>query len=245
MKKRLARTAIAAGLIGLATMASAGKYKAIEVTDGGKIVGSVAAGDAQPDVRTFTISKDPEICGEGTREVPLVTIKDGMLQNAVVFLVDIKEGKPMPEELMKLTINQKKCTFVPYLGVMANQGELTAVNDDHTLHNIHTYEQIGKARRTIFNVSQPNAGDTVTKTIKMRRGDGMKVECDAHDFMHGFVFVAKNPYFSVVDENGHFEIDDVPAGTYKVMMWHGALGEKKAGEVTVDANGEVTMDLSY
>jgi len=119
------------------------------------------------------------------------------------------------------------------------------VNSDHTLHNIHTYEQIGKARRTVMNVSQPNAGDEVTKVIKLRRGNGMKVECDAHDFMHSFVYVAKNPYFSVVDENGAFSIADIPAGTYEVMMWHGFLGEVEVGEITIDAGGEVTMPLTY
>jgi hypothetical protein len=119
------------------------------------------------------------------------------------------------------------------------------VNVDHTLHNIHTYEQIGKARRTVMNVSQPNAGDTVTKKVKLRRGDGMKIECDAHDFMHGFVYVAKNPYYSVVDENGGFSIDGIPAGTYEVVVWHGFLGEVKAGEVTISAGGAATMDLSY
>ncbi len=146
---------------------------------------------------------------------------------------------------MALTLTQEACEFGPALGVIANLGELTAVNLDHTLHNIHTYELIGNARRTVMNVSQPNAGDTVTKEIKLRKGNGMKVECDAHDFMHSFVYVAKNPYYSVVDENGHFEIGDVPAGTYTIMVWHGQLGEIEGGEVTVEANGEVTFDMSY
>jgi len=134
---------------------------------------------------------------------------------------------------------------LPALGVMANRGELTAINSDHTLHNIHTYEQIGKARRTVMNVSQPNAGDVVTKEVKLRRGNGMKIECDAHDFMHSFVYVAKNPYFSVVDETGAFSIADIPTGTYEVMMWHGALGEVEVGEITIEAGGKVTMPLSY
>ena len=96
-----------------------------------------------------------------------------------------------------------------------------------------------------MNVSQPEFGDTVTKEIKLRKGNGMKIECDAHDFMHSFVYVAKNPYYSVVDENGHFEITDVPAGTYTIMVWHGFLGEIEGGEVAIDANGEVTFDMSY
>ncbi|MCK4713834.1 MAG: hypothetical protein KAT26_13245 [Marinosulfonomonas sp.] len=246
MKNLFTKSAIALTMLGMATAATAKGYNEVDVTDGGSFAGTVSAGESEGDTRTYTISKDPEICGEGSREVPFVQINDsGMLVNAVVFLSNIEEGKAMPEELMALTINQNKCEFSPALGVMANKGELTAVNNDHTLHNIHAYEQIGKARKTVLNVSQPTQGDVMTKEIKLRRGNGMKVECDAHDFMHSFVYVAKTPYFSVVDETGAFSIADIPAGTYEVMMWHGFLGEKEIGEITVDAGGEVTMELSY
>jgi len=246
MKNLFTKSLTALAVVGMATAASAKGYNEVEVTGGGSFVGTVSAGGAEADTRTYTISKDPEICGAGSREVPFVQVNEaGMLVNAVVFLADIEEGKAMPAELMALTISQDKCEFSPALGVMANEGELTAVNNDHTLHNIHTYEQIGKARKTVLNVSQPNAGDVLTKEIKLRRGNGMKVECDAHDFMHSFVYVAKTPYFSVVDEAGAFSIADIPAGEYKVMMWHGFLGEQKVGSITVEAGGEVNMELSY
>lgn len=246
MRTLLKKSVFALAMLGLATGASAKGYKEAAVSDGGRFVGTVSAGEAESESRNFTISKDTGICGEGGREVKLVEVNaEGMLANAVVFLSNIEEGKAMPAELMSLTLNQVACEFSPALGVMANKGELTATNSDHTLHNIHTYEQIGKSRRTVMNVSQPEAGDTVTKTVKLRRGNGMKVECDAHDFMHSFVYVAKNPYFSVADENGAFSITDIPAGTYEVMIWHGTLGEVEVGEVTIEANGEAMMALTY
>ncbi len=239
------KLAIAATFIGLAGAVDAASYKVIDVDNGGTIVGSVSAGDNEAETKSYTISKDNDICGDGMRQVEFVRVNDGMLQDAVVFLEKVKEGKAFPDGLDSLTLTQEKCEFSPMLGVMANKGEMTAINSDNTLHNIHTYEQIGKARRTVMNVSQPNAGDEVTKTVKLRKGDGMKVECDAHDFMHSFVFVAKNPYFAVVDENGGYSIPDVPAGTYKIVVWHGFLGEVEGGEVEVSAGGEVTFDLTY
>jgi hypothetical protein len=246
MKNTLTRAAIALALLGLASAANAKGYKEVDVSNGGSFAGTVAAGDAEAVTRSYTISKDTEICGEGIREVPFVEINaDGKLMNAVVFLHDVDEGKAFDPSMMNLSLDQKGCKFSQVLGVMANKGEFTATNSDMTLHNIHTYELIGKARRTVMNVSQPTQGDTVTKKVKLRKGNGMKVECDAHDFMHSFVFVAKNPYYSVVDENGGFSIGDIPAGTYEVIMWHGFLGEVEVGEITVDAGGEVNMELSY
>lgn len=245
MKKFIVKSAFTAALLSLAATANAASYKEIEVSGGGSIAGTVAAGSATAETKTFTISKDPEICGEGTRDVQFVRVNGDAILDAVVFLDKVKEGKAIPEELNSLTLTQEKCTFSPFLGVMANKGELTAVNADHTLHNIHTYELIGKARRTVFNVSQPTAGDMFTKQVKLRKGAGMKIECDAHDFMHGFVFVARNPYFAVVDENGAFEIGDIPPGTYNIKVWHGQLGEIKGGKVEVTADGVTTVDLSF
>jgi hypothetical protein len=62
--------------------------------------------------------------------------------------------------------------------------------------------------------------------------------------MHSFVFVAKNPYYAVVDNSGHFSIDNVPPGKYTIKAWHGKLKEQK-GKVTVSANGTVTFDFDF
>jgi len=245
MNKLFKGTLCAIALISFTGMAEAAKYKEMTVTDGGSISGKVASGAAVAKTKTYTISKDPQVCGTGTRDVPLVEINNGVVKNAVVYLYKIKKGKAFPKDLMKATINQKVCAFRPAFLVMANGGKLTAVNSDKTLHNIHTYELIGKARRTILNVSQPNFGDTVTKKIKMRRGTGMKIECDAHDFMHGYMFVASSPYFAVVNDKGEFTIKDIPPGEYKVRLWQGFLGEIKGGKVKVTAGGNTKINLSF
>ncbi len=235
-----------AGLVASGAALAAPKYTEIEVSDGGAIVGTLLAGaEVQAESKSYTISKDPEICGEGTREVGFVRVAEGKLLDAVVFLVKVTEGKPFDPASATLRLNQEGCEFTPYLGVIQNRGELIALNSDPTLHNIHAYELIGKARRTILNVSQPNQGDVVNKQIKARKGDGLKIECDAHDFMHSFVFVARNPYYAVVAEDGSFVIDDIPAGTYRIAVWHGQLGTREMGEVEVSANGQTRLDLTY
>jgi len=151
-------------------------------------------------------------------------------------------GKDVPP--IEATVTQKSCTFEPFIQVMTNNSDFVAKNSDPILHNIHTYEMMGRARKTITNFSQPKQDSVIKKKVTLKRGSALKLECDAHFFMHGFIFVAKNPYYSIVDSNGKFSITDIPAGKYKIKAWHGTLGEKKAN-VEVMAGGSHKVDFTF
>ena len=74
---------------------SAKKYKEVEVTNGGGIGGKVTFEGALPDgaIEQILITKNPDVCGTGEREVVWVDVKDGALRRALVFIAKIKEGK--------------------------------------------------------------------------------------------------------------------------------------------------------
>ncbi len=228
--------------------ATAAKYKVAEVSNGGSISGKVKFAGKDTAPKTYGISKDNAVCGNGDRNIDYVRVKDGHLMDTVVYLEKVKSGKAFPADLKDAVIDQKGCEFNPFLQVMKNKTKIGAVNADPVLHNIHTYALMrGDAKgpkKTLFNVSQPNKG-TVTKSIKMPgKSPAIKVECDAHDFMHGFVFVARNPYYAVVGEDGSFSIDNVPAGKYSIKAWHGMLKNQKA-KVVVKAGGSASVDFTF
>ncbi len=222
--------------------ATAARYKVAEVANGGTITGKVSFSGDDPAPEVYAINKDNDVCGTGSRKIDYIKVNDGALNDVVVYLDRVKEGKAFPDGAGD--IDQKGCAFRPFLQVMVNTREVDVLNSDPVNHNIHTYELIGRARRTVFNISQREQGSKVTKTVRLRRGKAMKIECDVHDFMHGFVFVARNPYYAVVDENGRFNIDGVPPGTYTLKAWHGTLGEEK-GKVTVEAGGTATVNFTF
>lgn len=241
MKKLLVSIAIT-GLCTLPLAGQAAAYKEVTVSDGGSVTGSVNFKGKDQPPKVYSITKDNDVCGTGTRQIDYVRVNNGKLLDTVVYLDKIKQGKAFPADLTKEEIDQKGCEFKPFLQVMKNGSKIAAVNQDPVLHNIHTYEIIGRTKKTVFNVSQPEPG-TVTKTVKLKRGVAMKVECDAHDFMHGFVFVAKTPYFAKVAEDGSFKIDNVPPGKYTIKVWHGTLKGAKA-KVEVAAGGTATVNFN-
>ncbi len=222
---------------------AAAPYNAIEVADGGTVSGKITFSGDDPAPKIFAITKDNDVCGTGNREVDFVRVNDGALTDVVVYLDKVKQGKAFDPAAETGAVNQKGCAFDPFIQVMHNGNEFTATNSDTVSHNIHTYEILGRAKKTVFNISQPDQGD-IKKTVKLKRGTAMKVECDQHDFMHGFVFVAKNPYYALVAEDGSYSIEGVPAGKYTVKAWHGTLKEQKSS-IEVTAGGATSADFAF
>src|SRR5712691_12203964 len=101
-------------------------------------------------------------------------------------------------------------------------GDLVVVNTDPVLHNTKSF--IDKV--PIFNLALPNQGQRITRPIK--KTGIMRVECDAHGWMLGWVYVADNPYYAITAKDGTFTIKDVPPGSYTLVTW-----QEYAGEVEV------------
>ena len=225
----------AAGLLGSTLTAQA--YDAVSVTDGGSIKGKVVFNGTVPPKRKVVPTKDREVCGSGVREVDQIVIGgDKSVAEAVVYLKAVEKGKAWPKLAKTPEIDNVKCDFNPHVMVMP-AGDLVVVNTDPVLHNTKSF--IDKI--PIFNLALPNQGQRITRPIK--KTGIMRVECDAHGWMLGWVYVADNPYYAITAKDGAFTIADVPPGSYTLVAWQEYTGPtetpitvkgKEATSVTVE-----------
>jgi plastocyanin len=193
---------------------------------GGTIEASVTYAGA-PVVEKLKVNKDTEKCGtEAVIEKVVVGANKG-LANAVVSVPGAKGAA----KAVKATVDQHGCKFVPHVTAMT-PGELDLKNSDDILHNIHTYSTANPS----INKAQPKFKKVMTE--KFEKPEIIKLTCDVHSWMLGWVAVMPNPFFGVTDANGVTKIDNVPAGKYTVEAWHEMLGkqtkdvEVKAGQAT-------------
>jgi carboxypeptidase family protein len=91
-------------------------------------------------------------------------------------------------------------------------GSLDVVNTDPVLHNTHGYY----GKRTAFNLALPNKGQRIP--VELQRAGTVRVDCDAHGWMEGWIYVVDNPYYAVTGADGKFSIGDVPPGDYKLVI---------------------------
>ncbi len=215
-------------------------YETIEVRNGGSIQGIVEySGRTVPQDRTYTLSSDVKYCGKELSTEKYLISADKRVKNVVVYLEEIKAGKAIPEETVKVT--DIKCTFVPHVSIGFSGSKFIVKNEDPVLHTIHIYTSI--SGKTMFNIALPERGSMVKKTLT--KTGLMELNCDCHPWMQGYVYVFDHPYATVSDESGKFIIDNIPPGTYNVKAWHEALGTVGLADVRVEAGQANEIRLQY
>ena len=237
LRKLLVISAFCGAALGLAATGYA--YEGGAVDNGGSIAGKVTFTGKVPAANKVKVDKNPEVCGPHKMIQPIIVGSGGALKNAVIYLKDIKKGKEAKPALLDL--NQKDCVYVPHVQAAVKGSKVKLQSRDEILHNVHG--KMKQAGRMIFNVGLPGTATVVNK--KLRRPGLAEITCDAgHTWMLAYIHVFEHPYFAVTGDDGSFEIGDVPAGTYDVVVWHEKLGEKK-GKVTVSAGGKATFDAAF
>jgi len=209
-------------------------YETGAVAGGGSITGKIVF-NGTPGTRKVIPTKDIEVCGGPYEETLIQVGPDKSVQNAVVYLADIAKGKAWPEQAKKPEINNHKCKFEPNIQVI-RVGGLDVVNSDPMLHNTHGYY----GKRTAFNLALPNEGQRIP--VELPRPGEVRVDCDAHGWMEGWVYAVDNPYFAVTGADGKFTIPDVPAGTYKLVAYQPFTGPNEQ-TVTVAAGKPSDLNI--
>ena len=204
----------------------------------GNVVGVVKYAGTAPAPKKIEKTKDTEVCGmvPNTAEDLLVGA-GGSLKNAVV-IVNVPGAKPMPAPAAPAAIDQKGCWFVPHIQIVAVGQKVEIRNDDGILHNIHTTSKVNPA----INKAQPKFLKVISQ--QWDKPEIVKLACDVHNWMSGWVVVAAHSYYAMTGADGSFRIQDVPPGTYDIKYWHEKLGEQ-TGKVTVTASGDAKADFSY
>ena len=103
------------------------------------------------------------------------------------------------------------------------------------LHNTHGYY----GKRTAFNLALPNKGQRIP--TELPRAGEVRVDCDAHGWMEGWIYVVDNPYYAVTGADGKFSITDVPPGDYKLVAVQPFTGPVEM-PVTVAGGQPTTLD---
>lgn len=195
-------------------------YEVTEVTNGGAIIGEVTFAGTLPAVSAVEITKDQEVCGKTEKTVESILVGQNRgLRNVVVSLRDLTRGKGFPAA--PSVLDQQGCQYAPHIVLVPVGAPLSILNSDGILHSVHTHS----TKNPAFNRSQSKFKKELQESFV--QPEFIKVTCDVHPWMEGWIIVQEHPYVTVTAADGSFRLDQVPAGTYRLRLWHEKLGEQE------------------
>jgi len=203
----------------------------------GAIHGTVLLEGTAPAAKKMPVTIDQYLCGKEKDADDLILSARGEISNVVVWLENPPAGAVWPKDAEKVAIDQNGCSFVPRVTVVPVGGTVDFLNSDRLLHNIHATPQLNAS----FNRTQPK---NRTIPVTFSKAEIIRVDCDLHAWMTAWVVVASHPYHAVTKADGQFTFDDLPAGSYRLRIWHERLGTlEREVRLPEKANAAVKVEM--
>jgi hypothetical protein len=252
----------AALLLALAAAAPAAPVPQAEwLTVKGRVVMPADRAVPKPQELTRPAVRDPNyVLADGRRlfvEDLLVDAKTRGIKNAVVFLRpdsdDPKAAVPAARVHPQLraakprehVISTDKCQFTPRVTVARAGDRVRFKNPTPVTTNVHFDRYNPAADSPLkFNVALPPDKDYAPdeELPAVRVPD--RFVSNVHPWMTGYLWTFDHPYAAVTDADGKFEMKQVPAGTWRVVVWHEKVGYRdgKAGRLGAKAEAAPGRD---
>jgi hypothetical protein len=159
------------------------------------------------------------------------------LPNTVVVAVPIDRALPPLRPGMEI-VDQIDKEFVPYVKVVRAGSSVLFPNKDNVRHHVYSFSPAKKFELPLYRGTPAQPQLFETPGI-------VKLGCNIHDWMIGYVYVAESPYFGKTLKEGVVDLELAP-GRYRVRAWHPRMSEAEAQtvkEVQVDGGGNVEWRL--
>lgn len=242
-------------------------YTEIPVTSGGAVTGQVKLKGPEPAPLAYNLAlfPDPAFCGRistgtGWRLYDQFQVSpEGGLQNAIVLLEGIDQGKPF--DTPPATVEARDCIFSPSLLVVRNQQEIRFHSMDPVVHEVQMYETAPNGSSIIFHrplrmnpyhpLQEPQhhdhrPGEPMIDTFQFSKGRRIFLaECGQHPYMQTWGLAVTNPYYAITDAEGRFTIPDIPEGVYSLIAWHPWIGGILQMKVVVLANDTLKTQFIF
>jgi len=111
------------------------------------------------------------------------------------------------------TITQKEQTFIPHVLPVVQGSTVYLLNEDEFFHNIYSLTPGSR-----FNIGRRPPGSPYA--IEIDRTGPIRLSCDIHPHMSGYILSLRTPYFTRTDADGSFRLAGLPDGSYRVDFYH-------------------------
>lgn len=174
------------------------------------------------------------LAASGTVRVEIKDPKGAPVADAVASLVPLQGSAIVKPPIEPVVVTQNDQDFQPFVTVIAVGTRVSFPNQDKVAH--HVYSQ-SKAKP--FEI--PRYRGEPKDTILFDQPGIVALGCNIHDWMLAYIVVLATPHFAKSSASGMAQIGELPAGTYRLEVWHPRLAATVNREVTIAANPETQV----
>jgi hypothetical protein len=216
----------------------------------------------------LNVNKDQEHClsnGDLLSEEFVVDSKTKGVRWVAVFIAvekedgtaDHKAVPPLHDSVAKIKDSEKAvvmdqpcCRFEPHLVILRKGQDLIGKNSSPVSHNMNINGEKKYCPGNNFTI--PGKTERTYRAAEWNPHKyPIKINCGSHGWMYAHVWCVSHPYFAVTDKEGNFEIKNVPAGKFRLIMWHDSgwvvqeKGEGKSGSngIQITVEDGKTLDM--
>jgi len=155
----------------------------------------------------------------GTLAGRVTLIKNGApVPDASNVVVWLEGARRSAEGGVRASMKSEKKRFTPRVVVVSRQGLVDFPNVDPIYHNVFS---VSGANR--FDLGLYRAG--ASKEKKFEESGLVRVYCNIHPQMVGFVMVVDSDFAAVTGADGSFRFEGVPVGPARLRVWHEEAAE--------------------
>ncbi len=211
-------------------------------TFSGRVVVKGAKPNLPPLVPKGKELKDAVCSAEEVPDQSVLVSDDGGLANCFVYMKrGPKDGVPAPDDSKPL-LDQKGCVFIPHAQIVRTGVTFQLKNSDPVAHNVHSLPFKNKGLNSLIPGNDETGLET---TFEYAESLPVRVVCDIHAWMTSYVLPIDHPWATITDENGNFEIKNLPDGEWTFIVWHEKIGNIEAKfEVKASPGQTITQEFS-
>jgi plastocyanin len=143
-----------------------------------------------------------------------VTDKDGgAILDTVVMAMPTQNQAKLKKPQKTVVIDQVDKEFVHYVTAIATGTPVQFPNSDDIRHHVYSFSPVKQFELPLYT-------GTPAQPVIFDKPGVVKLGCNIHDWMVGYLYITDAPYFKTTDNAGKAQLIDLPVGKYDLTIWH-------------------------
>ena len=156
------------------------------------------------------------------------------LPEAVIYAEPAGGGAPRTKR--EVHIEQIDKTFVPLVTVVQTGTAVNFPNRDSIRHHVYSFSPAKIFEIKLFTGVPANP-------VTFDKPGEVVLGCNIHDQMIAYVLVVETPYFAKTGKDGKAKLENLPAGHYRIKVWH--YGAEAPAPQSLQLQAETTRDIAH